>query len=57
MDEIRDLSFRYRDALQKRALQVERVTEHIMNSPYPVIVCAILTILPYRTTIGRCAIT
>lgn len=39
MDEIRDLSFRYRDALQKRALQVERVTEHIMNSPYPVIVC------------------
>jgi endonuclease/exonuclease/phosphatase family metal-dependent hydrolase len=39
MDEIRDLSFRYRDALQKRAQQVELVTKHIMNSPYPVIVC------------------
>jgi endonuclease/exonuclease/phosphatase family metal-dependent hydrolase len=39
MDEIRDLSFRYRDALQKRALQVEKVTNHILKSPYPVIVC------------------
>jgi endonuclease/exonuclease/phosphatase family metal-dependent hydrolase len=39
MDEIKDISFRYRDALQKRAKQVEIVTSHILNSPYPVIVC------------------
>ena len=39
MDEIKDISFRYRDALQKRALQVEQVTNHIIGSPYPVIVC------------------
>lgn len=39
MDEIKDISFRYRDALKKRAQQVELVTKHILNSPYPVIVC------------------
>ena len=39
MDEIKDISFRYRDALVKRAKQVELVTEHILKSPYPAIVC------------------
>jgi endonuclease/exonuclease/phosphatase family metal-dependent hydrolase len=39
MDEIKDISFRYRDALQKRAQQVEIVTNHILSSPFPVIVC------------------
>ena len=39
MNEIKDISFRYRDALQKRAQQVEVVTNHILNSPYPAIVC------------------
>lgn len=39
MDEIRDISFRYRDALKKRARQVKLVTDHILNSPYPAIVC------------------
>ena len=39
MDEIIDISFRYRDALRKRAQQVDVVTNHILNSPYPVIVC------------------
>ncbi len=39
MDEIKDISFRFRDALVKRAQQVELVTEHIMKSPYPAVVC------------------
>ena len=39
MDEIKDISFRYRDALIKRARQVDMVTRHILKSPYPVIVC------------------
>jgi endonuclease/exonuclease/phosphatase family metal-dependent hydrolase len=39
MDEIKDISFRYRNALKKRAQQVEKVTNHILNSPHPVIVC------------------
>jgi len=39
MDEIKDISFRYRDALVKRAKQVDLVTEHIQKSPYPAIVC------------------
>lgn len=39
MDEIREISFRYRDALKKRAEQVNKVTTHIVNSPYPAIVC------------------
>lgn len=39
MQEIKDISFRYRDALKKRAQQVEKVTNHILSSPHPVIVC------------------
>lgn len=39
MDEIQDISFRFRDALRKRAQQVELVINHILSSPYPVIVC------------------
>lgn len=39
MDELKDISFRYRDALKKRAQQVDLVTQHILNSPHPVIVC------------------
>jgi endonuclease/exonuclease/phosphatase family metal-dependent hydrolase len=39
MNEIKEISFRYRDAIKKRAQQVELVTNHIQNSPYPVIVC------------------
>jgi endonuclease/exonuclease/phosphatase family metal-dependent hydrolase len=39
MDEIKDISFRFRDALRKRAQQVELVIDHILSSPYPVIVC------------------
>lgn len=39
VDEIKDISYRYRDAVQKRAQQVAMVLEHIEQSPYPVIVC------------------
>jgi endonuclease/exonuclease/phosphatase family metal-dependent hydrolase len=39
MDEIKDLSFRFRDAVQKRVKQVEIVTNHIFSSPHPAIVC------------------
>ncbi|MFA5649018.1 MAG: endonuclease/exonuclease/phosphatase family protein [Bacteroidales bacterium] len=39
MDEIKDISFRFRDALRKRAHQVDKVTEHMFSSPYPVIAC------------------
>lgn len=37
--EILDLSSRMREAIQKRAVQVLQVREHIEKSPYPVIVC------------------
>ena len=39
MDEVRDISIRYRDAVLKRVQQVKMVTDHIASSPYPVIVC------------------
>ena len=39
MDEIKDISFRFRDAIQKRANQVDKVSGHMLSSPYPVIVC------------------
>lgn len=39
MDEIKDISFRFRDAVQKRAHQVDKVTNHMLSSPYPVLVC------------------
>ena len=39
MDEIKDISFRFRDAVQKRAQQVDKVINHMLNSPYPVLVC------------------
>ncbi len=39
IDEIKDISFRYRDALRKRAKQVDIFTNHILRSPYPAIVC------------------
>lgn len=37
--EIKDISFKFRDALKKRALQVNQIISHIQKSPYPVIVC------------------
>ena len=39
MREIKDISFRLRDAFIKRASQAEIISTHIKNSPYPVLVC------------------
>jgi endonuclease/exonuclease/phosphatase family metal-dependent hydrolase len=39
INEIKDIFSRFRDALRKRALQVEIVRNHILESPYPVLVC------------------
>jgi endonuclease/exonuclease/phosphatase family metal-dependent hydrolase len=37
--EIKDISVRLKDAYLKRARQVEILSEHIRNSPYPCLVC------------------
>lgn len=39
ISELKDISYKYRDALRKRAHQVNLVAEHISKCPYPVIVC------------------
>ena len=39
MDEILDISYRLKNAFRKRAHQADILAEHILNSPYPVIVC------------------
>ncbi|UCG28199.1 MAG: endonuclease/exonuclease/phosphatase family protein [Bacteroidales bacterium] len=39
MDEILDISFRLRNAFRKRAQQADILADHILSSPYPVIVC------------------
>jgi endonuclease/exonuclease/phosphatase family metal-dependent hydrolase len=39
ISEIKDISYRLRDAYVLRAHQVNHISEHIGNSPYPVIVC------------------
>lgn len=37
--EIKDISFRLRDAFIKRAGQAKILSQHIKNSPYPVLIC------------------
>ncbi len=39
LDEIKDISFRYRDAVVKRSQQVELVVRHIESCKYRVVVC------------------
>jgi endonuclease/exonuclease/phosphatase family metal-dependent hydrolase len=39
MSEIKNISYRIKDAFQKRAQQADRISSHIQASPYPVIVC------------------
>ncbi|HJX71125.1 MAG TPA: endonuclease/exonuclease/phosphatase family protein, partial [Bacteroidales bacterium] len=36
---IRDISYRLKDAYLKRSRQVESLSRHIRNSPYPCIIC------------------
>jgi len=51
--EIKDISFRLRDAFIKRASQANILAKHIKSSPYPVIVCGDFNDVPvsytYRT--------
>ena len=39
INELKDISFRIRRAFVKRALQADKISEHLRNSPYPVIIC------------------
>ncbi len=39
INELKDISYRLRDAFIKRARQAARISDHIHGSPYPVIVC------------------
>lgn len=39
LDEIKDISYKLKDAYIKRARQVDILSAHIENSPYPAIVC------------------
>ena len=48
--EIKDISFRLRDAFIKRASQADILTNHIKNSPYPVIVCGDFNDVPVSYT-------
>ncbi|MFP4059731.1 MAG: endonuclease/exonuclease/phosphatase family protein [Bacteroidales bacterium] len=50
VDEIRDISYRLRDAFIKRSRQVDIISGHIRNSPYPVIVCGDFNDTPYSYT-------
>lgn len=48
--EIKDISFRLRDAFIKRAIQADIISKHIQNSPYPVIVCGDFNDVPVSYT-------
>ncbi|MFC2151871.1 endonuclease/exonuclease/phosphatase family protein [Bacteroidota bacterium] len=50
LKEIKDISFRLRDAFIKRASQAEILSKHIKNSPYPVIVCGDFNDVPVSYT-------
>ncbi len=50
VSEIKDISFKFRDALIKRALQVNMITAHIKNCKYPVVVCGDFNDSPFSYT-------
>ena len=50
MDEIKDISIRLKDAFIKRSRQVDIISEHIRNSPFPVIVCGDFNDTPFSYT-------
>lgn len=49
-DEVKDISFKFRDALIKRAQQVNLITEHIKKCKYPVILCGDFNDAPFSYT-------
>lgn len=53
MEEIRDISFRLRDAFVKRAGQADLIANHIGNCPHPVIVCGDFNDTPVSYTYRR----
>ncbi len=50
VDELKDISFKFRDALIKRAHQVNMITEHIKTCKYPVILCGDFNDAPFSYT-------
>lgn len=50
VSEIKDISFKFRDALIKRALQVNMITAHIKKCKYPVVVCGDFNDSPFSYT-------
>lgn len=50
LKEIKDISYRLRDAFIKRASQARILSNHIKNSPYPVIVCGDFNDVPVSYT-------
>jgi endonuclease/exonuclease/phosphatase family metal-dependent hydrolase len=50
LKEIKDISFRLRDAFIKRAGQADILAKHIESSPYPVIVCGDFNDVPVSYT-------
>ena len=50
LKEIKDISFRLRDAFIKRASQANIISKHIQNSPYPVVVCGDFNDVPVSYT-------
>ena len=50
LKEIKDISFRLRDAFIKRAKQAKIISQHIQNSPYPVVVCGDFNDVPVSYT-------
>ena len=53
MAEIRDISYRLRDAFIKRAAQADIIAAHISGCPYPVIVCGDFNDTPVSYTYRR----
>ena len=53
MEDIRDISFRLKDAFVKRAAQAELIARHIENCPYRVIVCGDFNDTPVSYTYRR----
>lgn len=50
VNEIKDISFKFRDALIKRAHQVNMLTAHIKKCKYPVVVCGDFNDSPFSYT-------
>lgn len=48
--EIKDISYRLRDAFVKRAEQSKIVSNHVKNSPYPVFICGDFNDVPFSYT-------